>query len=200
MLNHLQDQAIAAALKQDWDIAINLNLTYLNGSPNHIPTLNRLAKAYKEVGDIDQAIKTYENVLNLDKYNVIALKNLAILKKNPPHVGHRHPECRISTEFIKEPGKSKTFHLTRLGDPKIVSNLLPGEVVRIIPKKHTICLYTDQNEHIGALTDDVAFELKQCLQSGIIFEAVIKSVSNQKVVVFLREITNGHNVTLKFLI
>lgn len=200
MVNYLQDQAIAAALKQDWESAIAFNLHYLDDNPQHTPTLNRLAKAYKESGLISEAITTYQQVLGIDKYNSIAQKNLHTLQKNPPLQGKRHPDCHISTEFIKEPGKSKTFHLTRLGDPKIISNLMPGEMVQIIPKKHTIFLFTQQNEHIGALTDDIAFELRQCLTSGINFEAVIKSASAQTVIVFLREITNGHNASLKFLI
>jgi hypothetical protein len=106
----------------------------------------------------------------------------------------------MSTEFIKEPGKSKTFSLTRIGDPKVIMSLLPGQVVNLVPKKHTICLLTDENEHIGALTDDIAFELKQCLSEGIHFEAIIKSASTQNVTVLLREMTNGHNLSLKFLI
>lgn len=200
MGNHIQDSAIEAALKQEWESAIILNLTFLSNHPTDIPALNRLAKAYKEAGKIPESIGTYNQVIAQDKYNVIAKKNLAVLIKNPPLSGKRQNNCQMNTEFIKEPGKSKTFPLTRLGDANVISNLLPGQIVYLTPKKHTIFVYTASNEHVGALTDDIAFQIKQCLSKGIHFEAVIKSASNQKVIVFLRELTNGQNSTLNFLI
>ncbi|OGV96374.1 hypothetical protein A2W24_04550 [Microgenomates group bacterium RBG_16_45_19] len=193
MGNHLQDQAIAAALNQNWAVAIALNQDCLQFHPTDIPTLNRLAKAYKEMGQIEAAIDTYKTVLSLDKYNVIAKKNIDILIKNPPATNKPPSQRKISTEFIKEPGKTKTYCLTRLGDPQIVANLLPGQVVHLVAKKHTFCLFTDAKEHIGALTDDIAFELKPYIVQGTQFEAVIKSATPSAVVIFVRQLPSPTN-------
>jgi hypothetical protein len=187
MGNQLQDQAIEAALNKEWETAISLNQAYLAECPAHIPTLNRLAKAYKEIGCIEEAITTYQTVINLDRYNVIAKKNLDILIKNPPVNHKKHNSGKTITEFIKEPGKAKTFCLTRLGDPKIIANLTPGEIVYLIPKKHTFFLITETHEHVGALTDDTAFELKRQLLEGAQFEVIIKSASINGVVIFVKE-------------
>lgn len=199
MDQYLQDQAIHAALNQDWETAISLNLTYLKSHPGHIPTLNRLAKAYKENGCLKEAAATYQAVLDLDKYNVIAKKNLEVLIKTPPDQLKRKCAAKINPEFINEPGKAKTFYLTRLGDPRIIANLLPGQIVHLIPKKHTLCLATDSHEHIGALTDDIAFELKQYLVQGVQLEVVVRSATATGVIVFVRETNGSRDTSLQIL-
>ena len=62
-------QAIDASLVCDWDLAIDLNLQILDETPTDIPTLNRLAKCYAQIGDKKSAKDAYQKVLDLDKYN-----------------------------------------------------------------------------------------------------------------------------------
>jgi tetratricopeptide (TPR) repeat protein len=182
----LTNKAINAALKGNWPEAVLLNQELLATKPHDIPTLNRLAKAYTETGDCDQAEAMYQRVLTIDRFNQIALKNL----KQMSH--HRQNTCgkplQTNLNFIEEPGKTKTLPLTKLGEPKILCRLIPGQIVSMIIKNHTISITTESQEHIGTLTDDVAYALKRHLELGNKYIATIKSASPSKVTIFIREI------------
>jgi tetratricopeptide (TPR) repeat protein len=182
----LTGKAITAALKGNWAEAVLLNQQLLESDPDNIPTLNRLAKAYTETADCDRAEAMYRRVLEIDRFNQIALKNLKLMSH------HRDNSCgkplQINLNFIEEPGKTKTLPLTKLGEPKILCRLIPGQVVSMVIKNHTISITTESQEHIGTLTDDVAYSLKRHLDLGNKYLAIIKSASPSKVTIFIREI------------
>ncbi len=181
----LLDQAIKASLTQDWLKAIEINNLLLENHPQDIATLNRLAKAYKEAGQIDQAIAIYEKSLQIDRFNDIARKNIQILKSN----GHVFSPTKkiIDTNFLEIPGKTKTYSLLRVGDSHLISTLQPGEVVCIVPKQHSALITTQSGQKVGVLPDDVSFTLKRRLENGTHFQASIKSLNYPKVSVFIRE-------------
>jgi tetratricopeptide (TPR) repeat protein len=187
MLKKLTDRAINSALTQDWHEAIEINLEILDQEPYHIPTLNRLAKAYKETGQIEKAVQTYKQALELDRFNEIARKNLTLLEKKQPNGNHYHT-CSFNADFVDEPGRTRTIPLIRLGDPGLVHTLQPGQVVRLSVKKRSICVVTDNDEHIGALTDDMTYHLRNFLVAGNIYHVAIKSASVKAIYVFIKEI------------
>jgi len=77
----LEGQAVSAALDYNWELAIEINKKILKNNPNHIETLNRLARAYFETGNITKSRQTYKSVTDLDGFNVIAKKNLTRLNR-----------------------------------------------------------------------------------------------------------------------
>jgi tetratricopeptide (TPR) repeat protein len=188
------DQAIEAALQLNWPVAIERNLQILALEPSDIPTLNRLAKAYKETGCIDKAVTTYQRVICLDRYNLIAKKNLDYLSLQADIIPFPCGERKINTDFVEEPGKTKSFPLIRLGDPKLITSLQPGQVVNLAPKPHTISVSTDQGQHIGALTDDVAYSLKHFINAGNTYQATIKSCALHSITIFIRETSRAKNL------
>ena len=64
-------EAIAAALENNWQKAIELNQTLLKKYPDDIDTMNRLARSFIETSQIKRAKKLYEKILKLDSYNQI---------------------------------------------------------------------------------------------------------------------------------
>lgn len=185
MQPNLDDLAIRAALNGNWPEATKLNELILTTQPDSIPALNRLAKAYTQLGKNKKAIATYEKVLCLDKFNNIAQKNCTLLKKTPCV-----KDCStktITTDFIEQPGKTKTTQLVRLGDGKLLLSLQPGQLVYLVVKNHWVAVTTQDNKHIGALADNVSFRLKQLITGGNTFQAVIRTASLSQVTVFLRE-------------
>lgn len=186
MQSNLEDQAIKCALDGDWDQAIIVNQQILTESPNHIPALNRLARAYAQTGNTERAIALYQQVLSLDKCNPVALKQCELLKKNPCT-----PQQSIKitmTDFVEEPGKTKTYELVRLGDPKLLSSLQPGQEVKLVVKNHWILVTTTANQHIGCLAENISFKLKQKLSENTQFKAAIRNANNKHVSIFIREI------------
>jgi len=105
-MNEQHDKAIKAALERDWEGAIELNLEILSISPQNIPSLNRLGRAYMELGQKESAKDAYEQVLKIDKYNTIATKNLKLL----PHQKNNLATTIFTEEdFIELPGITKVL-------------------------------------------------------------------------------------------
>lgn len=131
----MQTEAVNHALRGEWDKAIEINEEMYRRDNQDVETLNRLAKAYFESGDVDAAKRSYQRVLELNELNPIAKRALAaidragaVLKQQREYVDMRN--------FVIETGKSilTTIHVDL---PEPVS-LLPGEVVYLrIPGKPT---------------------------------------------------------------
>lgn len=186
MQSNLEDLAIKSALDGDWDQAIILNQQILSQNPNHIPTLNRLARALAQTGKISEAISVYQQVLSLDKFNPIALKQCKALTN-----GTQTPCQAVKiamTDFIEEPGKTKTYELVRLGDPKLLTSLQPGQEVQLVVKNHWIQITTTTGQHVGCLAENISFKLKQKMSENKNFTAVIKTANSKQASIFIREI------------
>lgn len=192
-MSNLLQTAINAALSQDWPKAINTNLSLIKENKNDINALNRLAHAYVQTGKISQAQKIYKKILALDKYNIIASKNLEKISTLPKSLKNYswHPDRSVGTLspslFIEEPGKTKTVNLKNTAPAITLSHLNPGDPVVFFPKKHSIDIRTLNKDYLGALPDDFAFRLLRFLKAGYQYNAFIKSVSKKGVSVFIRE-------------
>ena len=112
----LKTSAIASAMSGNWQEALKLNLQILKTDSENCEVLNRIAQAYKLLGNNKKSITTYRKVLRIDKYNVIATRNLDILKNRrqepqPHFVNNQKANVDI---FLEEPGKTKLVNLINL--------------------------------------------------------------------------------------
>lgn len=192
---NLLSTAINAALNQDWQKAIELNQSLLKENREDINSMNRLAHAYIQIGKLDEARKLYKKILDLDKYNSIALKKLERLSTLPKtKTGKSVSYRKLSTPllspslFIEEPGKTKTVSLKNTAPAGILSHLNPGEAIIFFPKRHSIEIRTQNKEYIGALPDDFAFRLLRFMKAGYDYEVFVKSATKNSVSIFIREI------------
>lgn len=186
----LKAQAIQTALMGDWQNAILLNQSILEESPEDIDTLNRLAFAYASKGDIKEAKDTYQKVLSLDNQNPIALRNMKKLSGSANN-SHNHqgiPQGNISTLFIEEPGKTKVIELINIADKKVITPLRTGEKVSLTTKRMKIFVYDHAKNYIGMLPDDIGRRLIRFIEGGNEYDACIKSVDSNRVIIFAREV------------
>ena len=182
--------AIGFALSGNWDEAVKANLQIINQNPDDTDALNRLAKAYTELGKISQARETAKKVLQIDTVNPIALKLIEKLKLTKK--GTTEASGSVSSEsFLEEPGKTKLITLLNLGDSSIFTNLNPGEEVKLVSYPHKVTINTIDGKHIGSLPDDVAARLRNLIKAGNKYQALIKSAEPKEVTVFIREIERG---------
>ena len=136
-------QAIQHALNGEFEKAIALNRQILKENPIDTEALNRLAFALGEIGEIKQAKQTYKKVLLVNRFNPIALKNIARLEmikegkkvhtkndKNNSLSRKKH----ISNLFLEEVGKTKVVTLINLAEAKILSTLYPTNQVFLYSK------------------------------------------------------------------
>lgn len=190
----LSQAAIDAALTQNWDQAITINENIIKENEKDIEALARLAYACIQLGKFEKAKKIYRKILSLDKYNLIAQKNLDKISyliqckiKITPHL---RPFVSPSL-FIEEPGQTKTVSLTNTAPLKIISNLSIGDPVILNPKKHSVEVRTPDKVYLGALPDDVAFRLIRFIKAGNTYQALIKNIAKNCLTVYIRELTRG---------
>lgn len=180
----LKNQAIQTALEGDWKRAIDLNQLILEEDPKDIDTLNRLAFAYLSSGNPKDAKDLYEKVLVLDMQNPIAIRNL----KRLYDVNTKRGTITINNLFIEEPGKTKALDLLNIADKKVISHLRSGEQLDLRIKRNKIFAYDFDNEFIGMLPDDICQRLIKFIVSGNQYEAYVRTVDNNKVGIFIREV------------
>src|SRR5579859_726062 len=76
---HLVEQAIALAMQNRWADAAKVNQSILDAYPDDTDALNRLGRAYTELGRYREARESYQKTVQRDPSNNIARKNLARL-------------------------------------------------------------------------------------------------------------------------
>lgn len=183
----LAQKAINDALSSSWEDAKNTNLEILKGYPQDIDALNRLARAYAELDDLENAKKTSKKVLSLDPLNNIAGKCLE--KWNLLKDGDKHQSFPVSAEaFLEEPGKTKLIPLLNLGETKTLVKLSSGEEVNISAHTHRVSIIGNDGKYIGRLPDDVSAKLRSLIKLGNKYHALIKTADEHEVKVFVREI------------
>ena len=189
MFNKITNQAIQAALNNNWDTAIKYNLQILKINPNDIETILRLATAYQKSGQIKQAKKTYNQVLKIDRFNPIAKRNLAKLKFVKGL--KRKKENSLIKDFdlfLEEPGKTKTISLIKLTNNNALLSLDNAEELDLKAKKNIISVYNKQSHYLGKIPEDISFRLIKLIKRGNKYLTVVKSVEKNKVQIFVKEI------------
>lgn len=183
----LKSQAIQTALMGDWENAISLNQQILSDTPDDIDTLNRLAYAYASKGDSKEAKNIYQKVLELDTQNPIAIRNLKRLSISNGKANSHFTPMQMGNLFIEEPGKTKVIELINVADKKVISPLRSGEVLQLQIKRMKIFVLDEQKQYIGMLPDDIGRRLIKFIEGGNKYEAYVKSVENNKVIIFAKE-------------
>ncbi len=183
-IKKLAQRAIDAALLNQWQEAVKLNQKIIKKDPKNVPALNRLTKAFLELGKKKDGRATIKKVLSIDKFNPIALKNLnkiGVSTAKKGFLGPSDPDL-----FIEEPGKTKTISLINLADKAVINKLAIGEEVKLVPRQRRISLLTQTDVYIGKLPDDSSQRLISLIKGGNKYQAFIRSTSDG-VKVFLRE-------------
>lgn len=182
----LRNLAIQAAKSSDWQKAVEHNQEYLNLYPNNVNAMNRLAVAFVQLDQIKEAKDLFKQVLELDKNNNIAKKNLEKLKNNKTF----NPPAFAGHYFIEEPGKTKNVELFRLAGKNILESLSVGQACELIIKNRYISVEVDK-VYIGALPEDLSFRLTKLIKSGNTYSCLVRSCSNKHCEVYLRETTRS---------
>ncbi len=188
----LTTQAVSAALNNNWQEAIKLNLSILKENPDNVEALNRLARAYKENGEIKLALKNYRKVLVLDRFNPIAQKNLKLLESSP-RIPKRSPEgngqnhCQPQM-FLEEPGKTKVVSLVNLAPSSVLLPLCSGDQTSLAIKRRTVIVADGSGAYLGALPDDLSTKLIRRILGGNRYEVYVKTVSKNCLSVLIKEV------------
>jgi len=186
------DDAIAAALVQDWKKAIRLNTAILAASKTDIDSLCRLGFALLKSGQFLAAKRAFQKVLTVDQYNQIATKNLkklGTLKKND--VEEKPGSVMSPMIFLEEPGRTKIVECIHVAPTSVISTLSAGQEVFLKVKQHGVDVRLPNQTYVAALPDDMSFKLNRMIAGGNTYQAIVKSVDKKSVKVMLRELSRG---------
>lgn len=186
MEQNLAQEAISAALDGNWQKALKLNRQILKEGKDDIDALNRMARAYAELGDIKKAKKTAKKVLKLDPFNSIAQR--ALKKWKGLRAGGSALSQPTSPQaFLEEPGKTKIISLLHVGAPSVLAKLNSGDEVRLITHRHRVSVVSKEGKYIGRFPDDLAARLRKLIHAGNEYQVLIKSIDDEGVKIFIRE-------------
>jgi len=192
MIETLAQKAIVAALQSDWETALQVNMELLKLAPDDVDALNRVSKAYYELGNPKRAVRYCKMALAVDSLNPIANRSIDKYLAACDQAFELRDETqllkRVTQEFfIEEPGKTKTVALINLGEMKVILGLSCGDNVSLLPGKHRVMVSTVTGRHVGKIPDDLASRLLYLMNVGYKYEAYVRSVSVAQVKVFIRE-------------
>ena len=179
--------AIQAALEGDWQKASQINSKILKDNPEDVDALNRLARAYFELCQLEKTKECYQKVLEVDPANSIATKNLKLLTKGNGN-GRNGKSQNLSLDiFLSEPGRTKLVNLVNLATPTTLSILKCGEQVGIVFKKHQVIIESFDSQYLGAIPDDLSHYLISLTKAGNCYQAFIKAVKTNLLTVIVWE-------------
>lgn len=186
----LAQKAIGFALSGEWEKAIKVNQEILKENPKDTDALNRLARAFSELGKISEAKKYANKVLEIDPVNTIAsrcLKKWKEVKK----VERNGCAPVLVESFLEESGKTKLITLLNLGDSSVFNSLDPGEEVKLFASAHKVSISSRDDKYLGRLPDDLAARIRNLIKTGNKYQVLIKSIEPKEVKVFIREVEKG---------
>lgn len=185
MDSDLAQEAIDAALDENWDKAIKLNSTILKEDPVNIDAMNRLAKAEAETGNLKRAKIITKKVLRLDPTDIIAAKcsqRWDNFKKNNIKTNSSRGIAKI---FIEEPTRTKIVNLINLGDAENILTLDCGDTLKLVTHPHRVSIMTQDDKYIGRFPDNLAIKFISLIKLGGSFQVVVKSANKQEVKVLV---------------
>jgi hypothetical protein len=182
------DEAIELALGSKWAEAVQLNRNIMDRFGPDEDTLNRLGKAYTELGQLDEAIDAYQGTLKLNPVNPIAQKNLA--KLQALRGGQPVPTSKAKVDvdaFIEETGKTAltALHVHADGDP--CSKVSGGDPVRLIVAGDTMNVETARGVSLGHLEHALGRRLIKFLEGGNKYSGAVATCDGGAIKIIIRE-------------
>ena len=182
------DEAIELALASKWAEAVQLNRSIVDRFGPDEDTLNRLGKAYTELGQLEDAIEAYQATLKANPVNPIAQKNLARLQGMRGGQPVPTSKARVDVDaFIEETGKTALtgLHVHAEGDP--CSKVSGGDPVKLIINGDTMNIETARGVQLGHLEHALGRRLIKFLEGGNKYSGAVATCDGGAIKIIIRE-------------
>jgi len=182
------DEAIELALANRWAEAVQVNRGIMDRFGPDEETLNRLGKAYTELGQLNDATEAYKGTLKMNPVNPIAVKNLGKLQSM--RGGQLVPTSKAKVDvdaFIEETGKTSltALHVHGEGDP--CSKVAGGDPVKLIVAGDTMNVETARGVYLGHLDHALGRRLIKFLEGGNRYSGAVATCDGGAVKIIVRE-------------
>ncbi len=183
------DEAIELALASRWVDAVQINRTILDRFGPDEETLNRLGKAYTELGQIEEAVEAYRGTLKLNPVNPIAQKNIAKLQAvRGGKSAVPTSQARVDVDaFIEETGKTAltALHVQADGDP--CAKVAGGDPVKLIVAGDTMNVETSRGVYLGHLEHALGRRLIKLIEGGNRYSGAVATCDGAAIRIIIRE-------------
>jgi hypothetical protein len=182
------DEAIELALANRWVEAVQVNRGIMDRFGPDEDTLNRLGKAYTELGQLTEATDAYKGTLKMNPVNPIAVKNLS--KLQALRGGQTVPTSKAKVDvdaFIEETGKTSltALHVHAEGDH--CSKVAGGDPVKLIVAGDTMNVETSRGVYLGHLEHALGRRLIKFLEGGNRYSGAVATCDGGAVKIIVRE-------------
>ncbi len=181
-------EAIALALRGNWERATEVNRRILMVFPEDVEALNRLGKAFLELGRYMEAKNAFESAVKLAPYNTISKKNIERLA----HLQETEPtpkQGKVITPylFIEESGKSGVTMLETPAPRQVLAKMAAGDSVHLECRDHLLMALNDLSEYLGQVEPKLGLRLARLMKGGNRYDAAVISVHRQEISIIIWE-------------
>ena len=186
----LSRDAVALALKGEWERAADVNRAILELFADDVEAMNRLGKAFMELGRYNEAKEVLDALTQIAPYNAIAKKNLArldTLVSSPASTKQGRKSAAVTQLFIEESGKSGTTVLRKTASSQIVARVAPSDPVNLEIENNTMNVYSPDREYLGQVEPKLGQRLIRLTYGGNKYVAAVVGVNEQGISIMIRE-------------
>ena len=155
----LYQDALDASLANTWDDAIALNQEYLDRFPRDAEALNRIGRAYIELGKLGAARESYLEALKADPANMIARRNLQRL------------ETIHKSDDTEETGKTWIDDLAHPVEVDILAQVAPGDELDLVVDGERVYVKTLEGVELGQVDQAIGSRMAKLQAIGHEFVA-----------------------------
>jgi len=182
--------AVKQAQEGQWEEAVSTHKNILNLFPQESDALNRLGKAYTELGQYAEARQAYSQTLKYNPLNSIAKKNLERLNSlqmvpiatTPASLDRIDPRA-----FLEETGKTGVTELINLAPASVLARVSYGDKVNLQVNGHRLLVQNAAGEVIGQVDPRLANRLISYIEGGNRYGAAILAIEQKRIRVIIRE-------------
>lgn len=188
----LQSHAVDSAARNRWQEAVDINLQMLSLGED-TDTLNRLGKAYFELGQLPEARDAYQRALRLTPNNPIARKNLEriddlIARSAVASVSSKNDRQLVDLRlFITETGKTAITSLIDVPRTPALGQIVTGEKVELRLDGRNVLVYDVDGHQIGRIEPKLAQRLSELMAGGNRYIAAVAQMHGHQVRILIRE-------------
>lgn len=182
------EEAIQLALESRWAEAVLVNRRIIEQHGPDEEVLNRLGKSLAETGEVDEAIASYRQTLEINSLNIIApkmIRKLQALQASASGVEGSNSAIDIDL-FTEEPGRTGRTQVTAPAEA-VAAGVIAGDMVELLPEGAKLLARTARGVDLGSIESKLARRLLPLMATGNRYEAAVARIDGNKLELMIRE-------------
>ncbi|MFA5308150.1 MAG: tetratricopeptide repeat protein [Dehalococcoidales bacterium] len=181
-------EAIDLAMRAKWQEAVEVNKEILGTCPEDVDTLNRLGRAYLELGQYKLSRDAYSRAVKLDPYNAIANRNLRRLNDLKDSHKTEVETDRVEPEqFIEEIGKAGVVTLVELAQKEKRALTVAGDKAVVKVEGSSLVVQNGRGEYLGKVEPKQGQRLVRLMLGGNKYTALVVKSTAEGMTIMVRE-------------